>query len=182
MRTAIRRRAAVVAALSVCGCQTGHAERRGHRDDERRDDPSHSTLPLTRGQRGLSLARYLFSSRGSFGRARDRFLRTRGSLRPGGAAHGLENETRGDVRIGVGVGSTILDVALAVLRDLPRDAHRRAAVAHAVAELLVRARLVEPGEALLDAEAVIRDVEIVPGAERLGRGDARVVIPPHPVR
>src|SRR5207237_3551409 len=102
----------------------------------------------------------------------DRFLRVRGPDGRGRAAHGLEDETGRDIRIGVRVGPTILDVALPVLRDLPRDAHRRAAVAHAVAELLVRARFVEAGEALLAAEAVIRDVEIVPRAERLGRGDA----------
>src|SRR5207248_5953881 len=76
----------------------------------------------------------------------------------------------------------VLDVALAVLRDLPRDAHRCAAVGHAVAELLVGTRLVESGKTLLDPEAVIGDMEIVSSAQRLGRGDARVVVLAHLVR
>src|SRR5205814_10173341 len=103
-------------------------------------------------------------------------------LRLLGAADGLDDQTRGDVRIAVGVRATILDVSLAILRHLPRDAHGCAAVAHAVAELLVRARLVKTGEALLDSEPVVRDVQVVPLSERLGRRDARVVVLAHLVR
>src|SRR6266508_2085498 len=107
---------------------------------------------------------------------------SRGSLRLSCAADGLDDQTRRDVRIGVRVGPTVLDVALFVLRDLPRDTDRGPAVAHAVAELLVRAGLVQAREALLDAEAVVRDVKVVPRAERFGRGDARVVVAAHLVR
>ena len=45
-----------------------------------------------------------------------------------------------DVRVHVGVRATVLDVALLVLLDLPRDADRGAAVGHAVAELVSTAR------------------------------------------
>ena len=56
------------------------------------------------------------------------------------AAHRLGDETRHDVRVHVGVRATVLDVALLVDLDLPRDAHRRATVRDAVAELVPRAR------------------------------------------
>src|SRR5688500_13734971 len=49
-----------------------------------------------------------------------------------GAAAGLHDEAGHHVGIAVGVGPAILDVALLVLLDLPRDAHRGAPVGHAV--------------------------------------------------
>src|SRR3954451_12868045 len=104
-------------------------------------------------------------------RGTDRALGTRRR-----AAHPFDVEPRHDVRIHVRVRAAVLDVALAILSDLPGDPHRRAAIGHAVAELLVRAGLVETGEALLDTEAVVRDVEVVPRSERLGRRDTRVVV------
>src|SRR5881628_415382 len=99
-----------------------------------------------------------------------------------GTAHRLDDETRGHIRVCVCVRTTVLDVTLAVLSDLPRDPHRRTAVADPIAELLVRAGLVKTGEPLLDAEPVVGDVQVVPFAQRLGRGDARVVVLAHLVR
>src|SRR5207248_372422 len=90
------------------------------------------------------------------------------------AADGRGDEARDDVRIHVGAGTAILDVPLLLLRHLPRDAHRRAAIRHALTELLVRAGLVLAGEALLDAVAVVGDVERVRLAERFGGAHARV--------
>ena len=55
-------------------------------------------------------------------------------------------------------GTPVFDVALLVDLDLPRDPHGRAAVGHAVAELVPRRGLVHTGEPTLDAEAVVLDV------------------------
>src|SRR5207244_9162855 len=66
-----------------------------------------------------------------------------------------------------------------IARDLPGDPDRRAAIGYAVAVLLVRAGLVQPGETLLDAKSVVGDVQIVALAERLGGRDARVVVLAH---
>ena len=66
---------------------------------------------------------------------------------------------RGDeVRVGVGRGPAVLEVALALLVDLARDAHRGAAVGDAVAELADRRGLVVPGQAALVTLAVDGDV------------------------
>src|SRR5215475_5280762 len=70
------------------------------------------------------------------------------------AAHRVGDEARDGVRVRVRVRTAILGVPLAVLGDLPRDADRGAAVAHAVAELVVRRRLVLAREAALDVVAV----------------------------
>ena len=74
------------------------------------------------------------------------------------AAHRVGDETRDDVRVHVGVRAPVLDVALLVDLDLPRDAHRRAAVGDAVAELVPRRGLVQTGEPVLDLGAVVLDV------------------------
>src|SRR5688500_204769 len=55
-----------------------------------------------------------------------------------GRAAGLRDQPRDDVRVAVGVRAAVLEVAGAVLLDLPRDAHRRTAVRHAVGELVPR--------------------------------------------
>ena len=74
------------------------------------------------------------------------------------AADRVGDQPGHDVRVHVGVRATVLDVALLVDLDLPRDAHRRAAVGDAVAELRPRRGLVAAGEAVLDAGAVVGDV------------------------
>src|SRR5207245_3799353 len=99
-----------------------------------------------------------------------------------GTAHRFDDQTRGHVGVGVGVRTTVLDVALLIPRDLPRNPHGSASVADAVAELFVRTGLVQTGEPLLDAKAVVRDVQLVALSEGLRRGDARVVALAHPVR
>ena len=98
------------------------------------------------------------------------------------AAHRVGDEARHDVRIHVGVGTTVFDVALAVDLDLPRDAHRRTAVGDAVVELVPRRGLVQTGEPALDAVAVVLDVldRLLP--ERLARGDDRLVRRAHRLR
>src|SRR5262245_39531232 len=90
-------------------------------------------------------------------------------------AHRVGDEARHHIGIHVGVGPAVLDVALAVDLDLPRDANRRTAVGDAVAELVPRRGLVQPGEASLDAEAVVLDVldRLLP--ERFARSDDRFV-------
>src|SRR3954447_15217948 len=85
---------------------------------------------------------------------RDPLRSDRGST----CGHALEDEAGDRVRVAVGVRPTILGIALAVAGDLPRDADARAAVGHAVAELVVRGGLVGPGEAALDVGAVADDV------------------------
>ncbi len=67
------------------------------------------------------------------------------------AADRLDHQTGDDVRVDVGVRATILEVALPVDGDLPRDADRGATVGHAVAELVVALGLVGAGQAVLDA-------------------------------
>ena len=72
------------------------------------------------------------------------------------AAARLGDQPGHDVRVHVGVRTPVLDVALLVDLDLPRDAHRRTTVGHAVAELVPRRGLVLAGEPVLDAGAVRR--------------------------
>src|SRR5690606_38862944 len=76
------------------------------------------------------------------------------------AAAGVGDESGHDVGIAVGIRPAVLDVALLVDLDLPRDADRRTPVRHAVAELGPRGGLVEAGEATLDPRAVVLDVEV----------------------
>ena len=45
-----------------------------------------------------------------------------------GFTNGVGHEGGDHVRVGVGVGATILDIALAVLGNLPRDTNRGASV------------------------------------------------------
>src|SRR5437879_7617374 len=54
-----------------------------------------------------------------------------------GTAYRFDDQTRGHVGIGVGVRTTVLDVARLIPRDLPRDPHGFPPVAHAVTELFV---------------------------------------------
>src|SRR5689334_17863389 len=75
------------------------------------------------------------------------------------AAHGLSDQTGADVWVNVSVRAAVLDVALAFLRHLPRDADGGAAIRDAVAELLVRAGLVAACQALFDTVAVAGDVD-----------------------
>ena len=72
------------------------------------------------------------------------------------AADRLGDQPGHDVRVHVGVRPPVLDVALLVDLDLPRDAHRRTAVGHAVAELGPRRGLVAAGQPVLDVGAVAR--------------------------
>src|SRR6188472_3984431 len=107
------------------------------------------------------------------------FRRRVWELSLGVPADRLDEDGRGLVRIAVGVGPAVLDVALLVHLDLPRDAHRRAAVGHAVAVLGPGSGLVEAGEALLDAGAVHVDVLLTALADRLAGGDDGVVALAH---
>src|SRR5262245_32659014 len=98
------------------------------------------------------------------------------------ATHRLGDETGDDVRVHVGVGTPVLDVALAVDLDLPGNTHRGATVGDAVAELVPRRGLVESGQAVLDLGAVVLDVLRSALSERLARGDDRVVRLAHLLR
>jgi hypothetical protein len=77
------------------------------------------------------------------------------------------------VGVAVGGGAAVLQVALAVLAHLARDADGGAAVGHARRELVHGARLVQPGEAarvvLAVARVVHHDVPLVLLAQRLNR-------------
>src|SRR6056297_402088 len=86
------------------------------------------------------------------------------------AADGVGHEAGDDVRVDVGVGATIFEVALLVDSDLPGDADRGATVGHAVAELVVALGLVRSGQTVLDAGAVVGDVQGSLLAERLAAG------------
>src|SRR5215212_4989827 len=95
------------------------------------------------------------------------------------AADRLDDEAGHDVRVHVGVRAAVFDVALLILGHLPGDADRGATVRHAVRELLEGGRLVVAGQPLLDAVAVVGDVQRGPCAQCLGGGDAGVVVLPH---
>src|SRR2546423_11941088 len=71
-----------------------------------------------------------------------------------GRAAGVDDHARHHVRVAVGVRAAILDVALLVHFDLPRDPHRGATVGHAVAEGVPCGRLVRTRETVLDVGAV----------------------------
>src|SRR5947207_1502295 len=98
------------------------------------------------------------------------------TLRNLGLAHRVGDEAGHDVGVHVGVGATIFDIALLVLRDLPRDADRRATVGHAVFELGPVRRLVLAGEAVFGPDAVARDVlhRFTRRAQRFARIDDRI--------
>ncbi|EGJ77870.1 putative glutamine synthetase [Streptomyces sp. Tu6071] len=100
-----------------------------------------------------------------------------------GAAR-LRDEPRHHVRVHVRVRAAVLDVPLAVLLDLPRNPHRGAPVGDPVAVLVPRGRLVEPGEAVVDARAVVLHVVERLGAlaERFAGGDDRLVALAHRLR
>src|SRR5262249_27330469 len=101
-------------------------------------------------------------------------------LLQGGAA-GVDDQPRDDVRVDVGVRAAVLDVALAVLLHLPRDTDRGTAVGDAVGVLVPRGGLVQTGQAVVDAGAVVLDVVGRLGAltELLAGGDDRVVALAH---
>lgn len=71
---------------------------------------------------------------------------------------GLHNDTGDLVRVGVGGGTTILEVTVALGGALAGNADRRATVGDAVGELVDGTRLVSAGETELVALAVDKDV------------------------
>src|SRR3954469_8020825 len=94
-------------------------------------------------------------------------------------AAGVDDEPGDDVRVAVRVRTAVLDVALLVDLDLPRDAHRGAPVGHSVAVLVPRGGLVQAGEPVLDVGAVALNVLLGPLPESLTGGDDRLVALAH---
>ena len=86
-------------------------------------------------------------------------------------AGGLEDHARDHVGVRVGGGAAVLKVALLLALRVAGDADGRAAVGHAVGELVDAGRLVAAGEAALVALAVRGDVLLVLGAQLLDRRD-----------
>src|SRR4051794_21233242 len=98
------------------------------------------------------------------------------------AAHRVGDQARHHVRVHVCVGPAVLDVALLVELDLPRDAHRRPAVGHAVVVFVPGRGLMEAGQPVLDVGAVVLDMLRGLLAERLTRLDDRGVALAHLLR
>ena len=98
------------------------------------------------------------------------------ALRLSGSTHRLGDQTSDNIRIAVGVRTTVLGVALAVQTDLPWNTYRSATVGYAIAELREVSRFVLTGQAGFIAVAIASEMllDLARGTERLARRDDRV--------
>ena len=95
------------------------------------------------------------------------------------SANGVYDEPSYNIRVAVGVGTAVFDVAFLVPCYLPRNPNRRASVGDAIPELLVGAGFVFAGQPLLDAVAVVGDMKLSIGSQSLSCGATRILVVPH---